>query len=77
MWQQIMPDASREGMMDVESIAQAVLYAVLLPPEANLSELLITPTAERSALRIPVSSVGGSSASRPPRWRPDDFHTQR
>ena len=45
MWQQIMPDASRESMMDVESIAQAVLYAALLPPEANLSELLITPTA--------------------------------
>lgn len=45
MWQQIMPDASREGMMDVKSIAQAVLYAVLLPSEANLSELLITPTA--------------------------------
>lgn len=45
MWQQIMPNASRAGMMDVESIAQAVLYAVLLPPEANLSEILITPTA--------------------------------
>jgi NAD(P)-dependent dehydrogenase (short-subunit alcohol dehydrogenase family) len=45
MWQQIMPDASRESMMDVESIARAVLYAVLLPAEANLSEILITPTA--------------------------------
>jgi NAD(P)-dependent dehydrogenase (short-subunit alcohol dehydrogenase family) len=45
IWQQIMPDASRDGMMDVKSIAQAVLYAVLLPPEANLSEILITPTA--------------------------------
>lgn len=45
IWQQIMPDASREGMMDVESIAQAVMYAVLLPPEANLSEILITPAA--------------------------------
>jgi NAD(P)-dependent dehydrogenase (short-subunit alcohol dehydrogenase family) len=45
IWQQIMPGASREGMMDVKSIAQAVLYAVLLPAEANLSELLITPTA--------------------------------
>jgi NAD(P)-dependent dehydrogenase (short-subunit alcohol dehydrogenase family) len=45
IWNQIMPDASRDKMMDVESIAQAVLYAVLLPPEANLSELLLTPTA--------------------------------
>jgi NAD(P)-dependent dehydrogenase (short-subunit alcohol dehydrogenase family) len=45
IWRQIMPNASPAGMMDVESIAQAVLYAVLLPPEANLSELLITPTA--------------------------------
>jgi NAD(P)-dependent dehydrogenase (short-subunit alcohol dehydrogenase family) len=45
LWQTIMPDASREGMMDVETVAQAVLYAVLLPPQANVSELLITPTA--------------------------------
>ncbi len=45
MWQQIMPDVSRDGMMDVGTVAQAVLYAVLLPPEANLDELLITPSA--------------------------------
>jgi short-subunit dehydrogenase len=45
MWGQIMPEASREGMMDVETVAQAVLYTVLLPPEANVSELLMTPTA--------------------------------
>jgi NAD(P)-dependent dehydrogenase (short-subunit alcohol dehydrogenase family) len=45
MWQTIMPEASREGMMDVETVARAVLYTVLLPPEANVSELLITPTA--------------------------------
>ncbi len=45
IWQQIMPEASHEGMMNVETIAQAVLYAVLLPPQANLSEILITPTA--------------------------------
>ena len=44
MWQQIMPDISHEGMMDPETVAQAVLYTVLLPPEANVSELLITPT---------------------------------
>ncbi len=45
IWQQIMPDASRENMMNVDSIAQAVLYAVLLPPEANLSEISLDPTS--------------------------------
>jgi NAD(P)-dependent dehydrogenase (short-subunit alcohol dehydrogenase family) len=45
LWQQIMPEADipREHMMSADSIAQAVLYAVLLPPEANLSEILLTP----------------------------------
>jgi NAD(P)-dependent dehydrogenase (short-subunit alcohol dehydrogenase family) len=45
IWQQSMPNASRDGMMDVGTVAEAVLYAVLLPPEANLEELLITPSA--------------------------------
>lgn len=45
IWKQIMPDASHEGMMNPDTIAQAVLYTVLLQPEANVSELLITPTA--------------------------------
>ncbi len=45
MWDQIMPNAPRERMIDVESLAQAVLYAVLLPPSANLSELLLEPTS--------------------------------
>ncbi len=44
LWQQFWPDAPRERMMDVESVAQAVLYAVLLPPNANLSELILSPT---------------------------------
>jgi len=43
MWDQIMPDAPRERMLNVESVAEAVLYAVLLPPNANLSELLLEP----------------------------------
>ena len=47
MWDQIMPDAPRERMIDVESVAQAVLYAVLLPPNANLSELCWRRAAER------------------------------
>ena len=45
IWKQFWPDAPRERMMDVESVAQGVLYAALLPPNANLSELVLTPTA--------------------------------
>ena len=45
MWDQIMPGAPRDRMIDVESVAQAVLYAVLLPPNANLSELELAPTS--------------------------------
>ncbi len=44
IWQQIMPNAPFDHMMKPESIAEAVLYAVLLPPEANLSEIIVTPT---------------------------------
>jgi len=43
IWQQVMPNAPREKMMDVDGLARAVLYAVLLPPTANLSELLLEP----------------------------------
>ncbi|HUI83432.1 MAG TPA: SDR family oxidoreductase [Candidatus Binatia bacterium] len=43
MWDQIMPDAPRNRMIDRGSVAQAVLYAVLLPPNANLSELMLDP----------------------------------
>jgi NAD(P)-dependent dehydrogenase (short-subunit alcohol dehydrogenase family) len=44
IWQQFWPDTPRERMIDVKSVAQAVVYAALLPPSANLSELIITPT---------------------------------
>jgi 3-oxoacyl-[acyl-carrier protein] reductase len=44
MWDYINPNAPREKMMSVGSTAQAVLYAVLLPPTANLSELVLAPT---------------------------------
>jgi len=53
IWQQIIPDAPREQMIPVERIAEAVLYAVLLPPQANLSELLVLPA---------VGSVGAKSS---------------
>lgn len=43
IWQQFWPDAPRERMIDVESVAQAVVYAALLPATVNLSELILTP----------------------------------
>jgi NADP-dependent 3-hydroxy acid dehydrogenase YdfG len=30
-------------MIEPESVAQAVMYAVFLPPNANLEELLVVP----------------------------------
>jgi NAD(P)-dependent dehydrogenase (short-subunit alcohol dehydrogenase family) len=56
MWQQIMPDVSRDGMMDVETVAEVVLYTVLLPPSANVSELFITPTAGTIAANVTPKS---------------------
>ncbi len=44
MWDQIMPNAPRERMIDVESVAQTVLYAVLLPPNVNPSQIRLDPT---------------------------------
>jgi NAD(P)-dependent dehydrogenase (short-subunit alcohol dehydrogenase family) len=44
IWQQFWPDAPRERMTGVDSVAQAVLYAALLPPNVNLSELRLDPT---------------------------------
>jgi NAD(P)-dependent dehydrogenase (short-subunit alcohol dehydrogenase family) len=43
IWRQIAPDMPRDRMMDVGSIAQAVLYAVLLPPNVNPSEISLDP----------------------------------
>jgi NAD(P)-dependent dehydrogenase (short-subunit alcohol dehydrogenase family) len=43
IWQQIMPNAPFHHMMDTESVAQAVLYAVLLPPSVNPSEISLDP----------------------------------
>lgn len=43
IWNQFWPDAPRDKMIQPESVAQAVLYAVLLPPNANLQELLVVP----------------------------------
>ena len=43
IWQQIMPNAPFHHMMDADSVAQAVLYAVLLPPNVNPSEISLDP----------------------------------
>src|SRR5664279_6170976 len=39
IWEQFWPGAPRDKMVKPESIAEAVVYAVLLPPQANLSQL--------------------------------------
>jgi len=43
IWEQFWPDAPRQKMVEPASVAEAVLYAVLLPPAANLSELVLVP----------------------------------
>jgi NAD(P)-dependent dehydrogenase (short-subunit alcohol dehydrogenase family) len=43
IWNQFWPDAPRDKMIEPKSVAQAVLYAVLLPPNANLGELIVVP----------------------------------
>ena len=45
MWDQIMPNAPRDRMIDVNSVAQAVLYAVILPANVNPSEISLDPAA--------------------------------
>jgi NAD(P)-dependent dehydrogenase (short-subunit alcohol dehydrogenase family) len=43
IWQQIAPDMPRDRMMDVESVAQAVVHAVLLPANVNPTEISLDP----------------------------------
>ncbi len=43
IWDQFWPDAPRQKMVTTESLAEAVLYAVLLPSAANLTELVLEP----------------------------------
>ncbi len=44
IWDQIWPDAPRHKMISPQTIAKALLAAILLPGNATLSELVITPT---------------------------------
>ena len=44
IWEQFWPQAPRRRMMSAATIAQAVLFALTLPPEATVEELVIAPT---------------------------------
>jgi NAD(P)-dependent dehydrogenase (short-subunit alcohol dehydrogenase family) len=48
IWDQFMPGVPRGGMLRSETIARAVLDALLLPAEATVEEIIIRPT--RNAL---------------------------
>lgn len=43
IWEQFWPGAPRDKMVKPESVAEAVVYAVLLPAAANLSQLELEP----------------------------------
>ena len=43
IWNQFWPDAPREKMMGPQTIADAVISALLLPPNASVDELVINP----------------------------------
>ena len=45
IWQQFWPQAPRKKMMSAESIAQAVLTAILMPEGTAMQEIAIVPTA--------------------------------
>lgn len=45
IWKQFWPDAPRARMMSPESVASVVVNAILLPENATVEELVITPTA--------------------------------
>jgi NAD(P)-dependent dehydrogenase (short-subunit alcohol dehydrogenase family) len=44
IWEAFWPEAPREKMIAPETVAQLVLQAVTLPPEASLDELVIAPS---------------------------------
>lgn len=45
IWNQFWPDAPRERMMSPQAVADSVVGALLLPPNANVDELVINPVA--------------------------------
>lgn len=47
IWKSLWPDAPRGKMMSAKSVAQAVIEAIALPPNATVENLEILPTAGR------------------------------
>lgn len=45
IWDQFWPQAPREKMLCTETVAEAVLHAVTLPPEATIEEIRIGPVS--------------------------------
>jgi NAD(P)-dependent dehydrogenase (short-subunit alcohol dehydrogenase family) len=45
IWNQFWPDAPRRRMLRPETVSQAVLDALLLPPESTMEEITLMPTA--------------------------------
>jgi NAD(P)-dependent dehydrogenase (short-subunit alcohol dehydrogenase family) len=45
IWQTVAPNAPRDKMIDVESVAALVLEAVVLSPKANVTDLVLDPVA--------------------------------
>ncbi|HJT00684.1 MAG TPA: SDR family NAD(P)-dependent oxidoreductase, partial [Terriglobales bacterium] len=44
IWNQFWPDAPRKRMLRPETVSQAVLDALLLPPESTMEEITLMPT---------------------------------
>jgi NAD(P)-dependent dehydrogenase (short-subunit alcohol dehydrogenase family) len=45
IWNQFWPDAPRQKMLSPKTVAQAVLNALLLPPDATAEEVIVMPTS--------------------------------
>ncbi len=45
IWNQFWPEAPRQRMLRPETVAQAILDALLLPPESTVEEITLMPTA--------------------------------
>jgi NAD(P)-dependent dehydrogenase (short-subunit alcohol dehydrogenase family) len=45
IWNQFWPEAPREKMMQAKDVAQAVVSALLMPPETSMDEIHIMPAA--------------------------------
>ena len=44
IWNQFWPEAPRKRMLRAETVAQAVLDALLLPPRSTVEEITLMPT---------------------------------